>query len=528
MEFPRFRGQGDLKNVHQSGGTPSLLLGVTVREMGVRLPAVALAVVCLAACVASARAGSERRAAARVVPRVPAVALVNPVVLENQRPGTPGWLGSVATDRAIEVYAGSTDALPGDSVSVHVSTVPAARYRLVVYRLGWYHGVGARQVGCSPSCGQDEQGAPQAIPAPDGDGRIVAGWPVTDTIAVNRGWVSGYYLFRAILTSGPQAGASASTYVIVREPSSRSAMLVQVPVNTWQAYNSWGGRSLYDLPGLGPRARRVSFDRPYAWYGPGGQGPLGWELPLVRFIERNGWDVSYQSDVVTDARPASLLRHRLVVVAGHDEYWSRRMRDGFETARDQGVNLAFMGANDAYWQVQMEDAGRTVMSYKSLYDPNPDPWGKTAMFRELTPPRYECGLIGIQAQGVGLHWQPGDYSVVASSLNDPWMRNTGFTASTTLRGIVSVESDTIPGNQTAASSCGHALTVFFHRELGGDKDGNADATRYIAPSGATVFASGSHQFAWGLDDFKLGPDQGHLVSHPLQRFMQNAFNSMTH
>ena len=63
---------------------------------------------------------------------------------------------------------------------------------------------------------------------------------------------------------------------------------------------------------------------------------------------------------------------------------------------------------------------------------------------------------------------------------------------------------------------------------GGDKDGNADATRYIAPSGATVFASGSHQFAWGLDDFKLGPDQGHLVSHPLQRFMQNAFNSMTH
>jgi len=433
----------------------------------------------------------------------------------------------MATGRAVEVYAGSTDALPGDLVGVHVSTVPAARYRLVVYRLGWYGGVGARQVACSPGCAQDEQGAPQAVPPPDGDGRIVAGWPVTDTVAIAPGWVSGYYLFRAILTSGPQAGASATTYVIVRTPSWRSAMLVQVPVNTWQAYNSWGGRSLYDLPGLGPRARRVSFDRPYAWSGPGGQGPLGWELPLVRFIERNGWDVSYQSDVATDAWPGSLLRHRLVVVAGHDEYWSRRMRDGFELARDQGVNLAFMGANDAYWQVQMEDAGRTVMSYKSLYDPNPDPLGKTAMFRELTPPRYECGLIGIQHQGVGLHWQPGDYSVVASSLGDPWMRHTGFTASTRLPGIVSVESDSIPGNQTAASSCGHTLTVFFHRELGGDKDGNADATRYIAPSGAIVFASGSHQFSWGLDDFKLNPDQGHgLVSRPLQRFMQNAFNSM--
>jgi hypothetical protein len=449
------------------------------------------------------------------------------VALENRRAGTPGWLAPLVTDRSIEVYAGNTDAVAGDTVDVHVSTVPAARYRLVVYRLGWYRGVGARQVACSPGCAKDELGAPQAIPAPDQDGRIVAGWPVTDRITIDPSWVSGYYLFRATLTSGPDAGMAATTYVVVRRQNSRAAMLVQVPVNTWEAYNGWGGRSLYDFPGLGPRAKRVSFDRPFAWHVVGGQGPLGWELPLVRFIERNGWDVSYQSDVMTDAQPGSLLRHHLVVVAGHDEYWSRRMRDGFEFARDHGVNLAFMGANDAYWQVHMEDGGRTVMSYKSTYDPNPDPQGKTAMFRELTPPRYECELIGIQHQGVGLHWPPGDYSVVPSSLGDPWMRNTGFTASTKLTGIVSVEADTIPGNETAASSCGHGLTVFFHRELGGDKDGNADATRYTATSGATVFASGSHQFSWGLDDFKLNPDQGHgFVSHPLQRFVRNAFDSM--
>ena len=480
--------------------------------MELRLTSTVLAVAFLAACVGCAS----------VAPRLPAA------VSENKRPGTPGWLGPVASGRAIEVYAGSTDAVAGDPVGVHVSTFPTARYRLVVYRLGWYGGIGARQVACSPVCGQDKQGAPQSIASPDGDGRIVAGWPVTDTITIAPGWVTGYYLFRAILTSGPQAGASESTYVIVRQQSSRSAMLVQVPVNTWQAYNSWGGRSLYDFPGLGSRARRVSFDRPYAWYGPGGQGPLvGWELPLVRYIERNGWDVSYQADVATDARPASLLRHRLVVIAGHSEYWSRRMRNGFDTARDKGVNLAFMGANDAYWQVQLEDGGRTVMSYKSLYDPSPDPQGKTAMFRELTPPRYECELIGIQHQGAGLRWQPGDYSVVASSLADPWMRKTGFTAATKLRGIVSVESDTIPGSQTAASSCGRSLTVFFHRELGGDKDGNADSTRYTATSGAMVFASGSHQFSWGLDDFKLNPGQGHgFVSHPLQRFIRNAFDAM--
>lgn len=430
--------------------------------MVLRLPAAAFAVDCLAAFFASGRAGG------RSFPRALARQRVPTVVLENRRRGTSGWIGPMARGRAIEVYADSTDALPGDAVGVHVSTVPAARYRLVMYRLGWYGGLGAREVACSPSCGRDEPGAPRAIPSADADGRIIAGWPLTDTVSIGRRWVSGYYLVRALLTSGPEAGASASTYVIVRRRRSRAAMLVQVPVSTWQAYNGWGGRSLYDLPGLGPRARRVSFDRPYAWYGPGGQGPLGWELPLVRYIERHGWDVSYQSDVATDRQPRSLVHHRLVVVAGHSEYWSRTMRDGFERARDRGVNLAFMGANDAYWQVRMEDAGRTVMSYKSLSDPNPDSLGKTAMFRELTPPRYECGLIGIQAQGVGLHWHAGDYSVVGSSLGDPWMSDTGFTTSTPLPGLVSVETDTIPASQTAASSCGHTLTVFFHRELGGD------------------------------------------------------------
>ena len=447
----------------------------------------------------------------------------NPIVAENLKRGTPGWLGRQVTDRGAEVYASQTDALGGDRVQVHVSTTPAASYRLVVYRLGWYRGVGGRQVSSRAA----EQGVAQPVPAPDpATGEIVADWPTTDTVTFGRKWVTGYYAIRVLLTSGPEAGRSAYTYVILRQPASRTPMLVQVPVNTWQAYNSWGGKSLYDLPGLQPRARVVSFDRPYAWFGPGGQGPLGWELPLIRFIERNGWNVSYQTDVYTDAHPGSLLPHRLDVVAGHDEYWSKRMRDGWDAARDHRVNLAFMGANDAYWQVVLQSGGREIMAYKSLYDPNPDASLKTAMFRELTPPRYECELIGIQHQGVGLTWQPGDYTVTDAS--DPWMHGTGFKNGDVVKGIVSVESDTIPGNQTAASSCGHALTVFFHRDRGDDKDGNADSTRYIAPSGAAVFASGSHQFSWALDDFKADQQQGHgLVDKRVQRFVRNAFNALT-
>ena len=451
------------------------------------------------------------------------------VRLENAKAGTPGWLGVDVRTRAVEVYASATDALPGDDVPLHVSTAPAASYRVLVYRLGWYGGAGGRLVTCLPACGGARTGWNQPVPAPDATGYINAGWPMTDSLHVGEGWVSGYYLIRVLLLSGPAAGTSATTFLVVRRLHSTSAILVQVPVNTWEAYNGWGGKSLYPVSSAdGRQAIRVSFDRPFDWFLPGAQRPLGWELPLVGFIERQGYDVSYQSDVWTNAHPRSLLHHRLDVVAGHDEYWTKTMRDGWDAARDAGVNLAFMGANAAYWQVQLQDGGRTIFTYKSTYDPEPNPALKTAMFRELVPPRYECELIGIQHQGVGLRWEPGDYTVQPGMFQTGWARGTGFTAGAIVRGIVSVESDTIPGSQTAASSCGNQLTVLFHREHGGDKDGNADATVYRAPSGARVFASGSHQFAWALSDFASVPDEGHgFTDARVQRFMSNAFDDLS-
>ena len=454
----------------------------------------------------------------------------NAVEVENALPGAAHWFSADATSGAIAVYASATDALPGERVGIHVSVTPAASYRLEVYRLGWYDGVGGRLVACVPSCTTAKEGAPWPVPAPNKwDGYLDAGWPVTDVVHVGSDWVSGYYQIRAQMLTGAGAGASATTYLVVRARRSHSDVLVQVPVNTWEAYNGWGGKSLYDISSTNAKpAIRVSFDRPFAWWLPGGQGPIGWELPLVGFLEREGYDVSYQSDVYTSEHPRSLLDHKLLVDAGHDEYWTKRMRDAWDAARDAGVNLAFMGANDAYWQVKLRDRGRTIYTWKSTYDPEPNPALKTAMFRELIPPRYECELIGIQHQGAVLDWQPGDYVVQPSSFASPWMHGTGFRPGDTLRGLVSVESDTIPGNDTAASSCGHALTVFFHRQRGSDKDGNADATAYRAPSGAWVFASGSHQFSWGLTDFPWNPQQQHgLSDQRLQRFMVNVFDALS-
>lgn len=455
----------------------------------------------------------------------PAHAATSPVAAENSLAGSTSW-GSVRPTTAIEGYAGATSVAPGDTLELHVAASQPARYRVDVYRLGWYRGLGGRRIACLPSCDGDKPAAREpAAQAPDpATGLARAGWPVTDSFTVSPLWVSGYYEARLVLTRGADAGGSYAIYFVVRESLLRaSAILVQAPVNTWQAYNSWAGKSLYGFSSDGGVAgNRVSFDRPYATDRPGNQAtPLEWEIEVARFVEREGYDVSYQTDVDTDRDPGSLLRHRLVVTVGHGEYWTKGERDAFDAARDEGTNLAFMGSNTGYWQVRYEDDRHTIVGYKSAADPNPDPALKTMLFRALVPRRYECALLGVAHIG-GLG--QADYTVTAAGAADPWLQGTGLAAGATLANLVGREYDRVPGPYIPPECQLPGLTVLFHHDA---PPGQADAVRYTAASGARVFASGSLQFGWGLDDTGNG-DHGPAHADPrLQQFMRNALADMT-
>ncbi len=167
----------------------------------------------------------------------------------------------------------------------------------------------------------------------------------------------------------------------------------------------------------------VSFDRPYDQTT---QNLWEYELPLVHFLEESGEDVSYTTDVDIDADPGELLRHRLVIVAGHDEYWTKAMRDGFDAARAASTNLAFMGANDGYWQMRYADDRRTIVEYRvGNLDPVSDPALKTRRFRDLVPPRPECLLEGVQYRRSGEAESIGgqhDYSVAPALAGGPLVR----------------------------------------------------------------------------------------------------------
>jgi hypothetical protein len=439
----------------------------------------------------------------------------NPVAAENALPGTSSWNTVQAAFRSIEGYTSEVSVAPGDTIHFHVQTEPAARYRIDLYRLGWYQGLGARLITCLPACDRDEQGVSQPVPPFNPDtGFLRAGWPVTDMVTVGRTWVSGYYVAKLFLTSGPASGKTSTVPIIVREgPSRASPILVNAAANTWQAYDSWGGRSLYTFRD-GHGSNHVSFDRPYVW---GEQNVFNWEYQAVRFLEREGYDVSYTTDVDVDADPAELQRHRLFMALGHDEYWTKAMRDALEATRDAGTNLAFLGGNTGYWQLRYEDNRRTLVEYRIRgVDPEPSPALKTTQFRLLGPPRPECELLGVQWQdGIGFET---DFPVNDAALGDRYFAGAGFAPGAVLSRLMGGEWD---GVQAGCST--PPLTVFFHFP-GGQGRGPGDVTRYTAPSGARVFDGSAEQFSWGLDNW------GTEIPAPdprLQAFMRNVLDDLT-
>ena len=456
--------------------------------------------------------------------RTPFAANANPIPRENLRRGSTSWSLDQTAKHRIEGYASEVSVLPGRKVHFHISTSPAARYRIVLYRLGWYKGKGARIYRCIPGCFTDRKGKPRRHPRPArGTGLVAARWPVTDTFRFPRTAVSGIYLAKLELTRGRARGKVTYIPLVVRERASRrSAILLQVAASTWQAFNSWGGKSLFPATSTrGIPASHVSFNRPYNPLRP---VPLQWDIGLVRFLEREGYDVSYTTDVDTDRNPRELKRHRLVISAGQDEFWSKRTRDALEAARNSGTNLAFLGADIGEWQIRYQKARRIIVKYASAAaDPIANPALKTVRFADLVPPRPVCELRGLAYEGLRLPTEPPQSHIVSpSALGDPWFAGTGFTATSSLPDSVGYLWDSIqPGCAVPP------LTVLFRYD-GLDRRGNpmdTDVVRYTASSRARVFSWGSLYIVWGLDNY-----YGHRDVPPdprLRQFMRNALADLT-
>ncbi|MBV9228624.1 MAG: hypothetical protein JOZ18_04855, partial [Chloroflexi bacterium] len=255
-------------------------------------------------------------------------------------------------------------------------------------------------------------------------------------------------------------------------------------------------------------------------------------VQAIRWMEQHNYNLSYISDVNLHENPGQLLNHKAFISLGHDEYWTKTMRDGVETARDHGVGLAFMGADAVYWQMRFEPSvttrtpDRTIVCYKVQTDKNDlarDPMysrlpapGKdntvvTAQWRDPVLNRPENTLIGVmfsdlahKVQGVqinGFPWQ------VSAPANSSLLKGTNLqTGQLYGCGIVGYEWDKV--SPPLAGPTPNGLQIIATSKTindAGDPD-TGNTTYYIAPSGAMVFASGSIYWANALDSYRLYRD----------------------
>ena len=306
----------------------------------------------------------------------------NEIVLENEKQGNPEseWGLTNGASSSIEGFTTDISTNIGGTVQFKVDT-DATQYRLDIYRLGYYNGDGARLVASIQHSGAENQPAPIVDTS---TATVDAGnWSVTDSWAVPTGSVSGVYIAKLVREDGT-TGENHIPF-IVRDDTGHSDVVFQTSDTTWQAYNDWGGANLYgnDLNTGADRAYAVSYNRPLdttavinTIFGDG-------EYSAIRFLEKNGYDVSYISGVDTARSGSELLDHKLFLSVGHDEYWSADQRANVEAARDAGVNLAFWSGNEVYWEGRWQpsldstpDDYRTFVSYKESWSQakiDPDP-----------------------------------------------------------------------------------------------------------------------------------------------------------
>ena len=415
----------------------------------------------------------------------------NPIPEENQKPGSPAWRsGRPANDGQVELYASVESAESGDTVGVKVSTDSEQQVTAEVYRFGDYGGAGARKLWQG---GPFPAGKQAPCPRDPQTSRVECAWTDTFSFTVGADWVSGLYVVKVIRPDGFKR----FTPLVVRDHRA-AELLLQPGMNTYQAYNTWGGESLYsDGSGTMPsgRAFEVSYNRPYKDDEGTGQ-MLRYEYALARFLERNGYDVTYGSNLDFSRFTSFLDGVGTLVIGGHDEYWSQEERTQVDAAiASGGTSLVNLSGNGAYWRVRpissQDGQGlRGIACFKSdsKLDPVPD---STIRFRDDPNALPESLLFGAMYDG----WELEPFPLIVKD-PDSWLfAGTGLQRGDGLVGLVGYEFDRVPDG---ASLPGLNVSMESPVVTAEGLPSVSQVVDRLAPSGRLVFSAGSIYWALGL------------------------------
>lgn len=481
------------------------------------------------------------------------------IVAENALPGTftknqmhPGTEGG---DYSVAGFARKISYNVGETVEFCITGAPA---EIRIFRAGWYGGTGFRQLAVIPNTATNQ---------PDGDtvsgsygGTTNTAWTVTATWAIPANAVSGMYM--AMIRNAANTDAFYVTFV-VRDDAAVADIVYKTSDTTWgAAYNYWGtksapaGKNLYGSgSGVGnimSRTSMVSYHRPVITRG-GVMQTYWWacELPLIRFLERNGYSVKYISSVDLDKNGSSMLSGKASVFlsSGHDEYWTTPMRNAVEEWRDQsGGHSIFMSGNEVFWRARFEYVGdeARLWCFKDTM-PGPTEAGARTAGQPLDPVTWTGTWKDTRWSDRKPEWlltgtdfgMNGVYDYDAIIPKNPygglkvWGGSSLVDTDITLVGALGFEADNAHPTQPAGSYS--ILAAYTRSAPGGLSDVNGQnynvagnvtwgivAQRYS--SGALTVGFGTCQWAWTLDNTH---DRGTTVtSLSAQQFTVNLLNDL--
>lgn len=465
----------------------------------------------------------------------------NTIIIENALTGSPPSEWDISgEDYGIQGFATELGVNKGGIVNFKINVPSQEQFMIRIYRLGYYQGLGARlKDSLGPIQGTSQTGTRDDL----NTGKIdCENWSISAHWDIPADAVSGIYIAKMITTSGHENHIT----FIVRDDDRNSPLLYVTADGTWQAYNTWGGRSFYlgEIDGtLGyfDHAVKLSYQRPFITRGiPQNYYRIA-ELPMIRWMERNGYDVSYTTQLDM-SRNASINitpeKHKVLISCGHDEYWSAECRTNWETARNNGVNLCFLSGNEIYWKTRWEDDMKTLVCFKegnlgehrcdSKCDISTDTW--TGLWRTGTPSEYplypniDGGKPENQLSGQ-ISWMGtlGTITVPETFKNLRFWKNTAVAdlkPGETMRlaeGTLGTEWDPYtevypyPAQRvllsaTQFSGQTHNLSLYRHS------------------SGALVFGAGTIHWSWGLDGVHDGGPS--IENKSQQQAMVNLFAYM--
>jgi Domain of unknown function (DUF4082)/Fibronectin type III domain len=470
--------------------------------------------------------------------------VTNPIACENLQTGADpdDWEVDGEGSSTIQGFATTQSVNKGETVSFKIKSTTSS-YHIDIYRLGYYGGAGARlwqgnltptNTTPQPSCTVDSHPDQPSL----NTGLIDCGnWSVSRTWTVPSNAVSGVYEAHLVRNDGQ---GDSKILFVVRDDASHSDMIVSTSDATWQAYNSYGGNSLYVCsvscptgePDAYLAAFKVSYNRPLNTEdsNPRSSFFAGGEYPMVRFLEANGYNATYTSSSDVGSRASLLLNHKIFMSSGHDEYWSQSQRSAVEAARDAGVNLAFFSGNEVFWRTRWENsiagtttANRTLVAYKDTHwNGQKDPVSWTGTWAD---PRYLSSGSGIEPQN-SLTGQTFVVNAGTADIKVPqafgklrlWRgtaaASLGFNQTLTLApSTLGYEWDVDADNgfrpagtiDLSSTTVGGLETFTDYGSFTQENDTRThNMTLYKAPSGALVFGAGTVQWSWGLDQESAG------------------------